>query len=41
LPLSGAVVEKFDVGPMLVERHGSHGSHGSPMIFIPGLSSGP
>jgi hypothetical protein len=38
LPLSGAAVEKFDVGPMLVERHGSHGS---PMIFIPGLSSGP
>jgi pimeloyl-ACP methyl ester carboxylesterase len=30
--------EKFDVGPMLVERHGSQGS---PMIFIPGLSSGP
>lgn len=30
--------EKFDVGPMLVERHGTHGS---PMIFIPGLSSGP
>jgi pimeloyl-ACP methyl ester carboxylesterase len=29
--------EKFDVGPMQVERHGSKGS---PMIFIPGLSSG-
>lgn len=29
--------EKFEVGPMLVERHGSKGS---PMIFIPGLSSG-
>ncbi|MES2125946.1 MAG: alpha/beta hydrolase [Pseudomonadota bacterium] len=29
--------EKFDVGTLLVERHGDHGS---PMIFIPGLSSG-
>ncbi|HEY0065341.1 MAG TPA: alpha/beta hydrolase [Telluria sp.] len=33
-----AAAEKFAVGPMLVERHGSSGS---PMIFIPGLSSGP
>lgn len=30
--------ERFEVGPMLVERHGSRGS---PMIFIPGLSGGP
>lgn len=35
---SSAPVEKFSVGPMLVERHGSRGS---PMILIPGLSSGP
>lgn len=35
---ASAAAEKFDVGPMLVERYGSHGS---PMIFIPGLSSGP
>ena len=33
-----APADQFDVGPMLVERHGNHGS---PMIFIPGLSSGP
>jgi pimeloyl-ACP methyl ester carboxylesterase len=33
-----APAEQFEVGPMLVERHGSRGS---PMIFIPGLSSGP
>ncbi len=33
-----AAGDQFDVGPMLVERHGKHGS---PMIFIPGLSSGP
>ena len=30
--------EKFQVGPMLVERYGNRGT---PMIFIPGLSSGP
>lgn len=35
---ASAAAEKFDVGPMLVERYGSHGS---AMIFIPGLSSGP
>lgn len=33
-----APAETFEVGPMLVERHGSAGT---PMIFIPGLSSGP
>ncbi len=37
-PAVTASAEQFDVGPMLVERHGSRGS---PMIFIPGLSSGP
>ncbi len=31
-------VEKFSVGPMLVERHGTRGR---PIILIPGLSSGP
>lgn len=35
---AGAPVEKFNVGPMLVERHGSGAR---PMILIPGLSSGP
>ena len=35
---ASSAAEKFDVGPMLVERHGSKGS---PMILIPGLSSGP
>lgn len=35
---SAVSAEKFTVGPMLVERHGSTGS---PMILIPGLSSGP
>jgi pimeloyl-ACP methyl ester carboxylesterase len=35
---ASAAAETFEVGPMLVERHGSKGS---PMIFIPGLSSGP
>jgi pimeloyl-ACP methyl ester carboxylesterase len=36
--IASAAAEKFEVGPMLVERHGAQGS---PMIFIPGLSSGP
>lgn len=35
---AGTPVEKFNVGPMLVERHGSGGR---PIILIPGLSSGP
>lgn len=35
---AAAPVEKFSVGPMLVERHGSGAR---PMILIPGLSSGP
>jgi pimeloyl-ACP methyl ester carboxylesterase len=33
-----APAEKFEAGTMLVERHGDHGT---PMILIPGLSSGP
>lgn len=35
---TAAPAEAFEVGPMLVERHGGTGS---PIIFIPGLSSGP
>ncbi|MDL2355853.1 MAG: alpha/beta hydrolase [Pseudomonadota bacterium] len=35
---ASTAAEKFDIGPMLVERHGSRGS---PMIFIAGLSGGP
>jgi pimeloyl-ACP methyl ester carboxylesterase len=35
---ASSAAETFDVGPMMVERHGSKGS---PMIFIPGMSSGP
>lgn len=35
---ASAAAERFEIGPMLVERYGSQGK---PMIFIPGLSSGP
>lgn len=32
-----AAAEKFEIGGMLVERHGERGT---PMIFVPGLASG-
>lgn len=35
---AAAPAERFEVGGMLVERHGDHGR---PMIFVPGLASGP
>lgn len=38
LLMAAAPVEKFNVGPMMVERHGKGGR---PMILVPGLSSGP
>jgi pimeloyl-ACP methyl ester carboxylesterase len=35
-----APAERFEVGGVLVERHGNKGNDGRPLILIPGLASG-